>query len=107
MTDPIDERVDAHRSKSDFCSVAVAVTALPHRHFGLVGTRSRQEFMRSMLITALWLQFRRIHFVPNSSSKALSLVGAPRPIHDEDQHRSITTHLFSVVYPIGVSPLQE
>jgi hypothetical protein len=65
------------------------------------------SFERSILITALWLQFGRIHFVPNSSSKALSLVGTPRTVHDEDEHRSIAAHLLSFVHPIGVSPSQE
>jgi hypothetical protein len=85
--------------------VAVAVTSPPRWHFVLVGARS-EECMRSILITAVWLQLGRTYFVPNSSSKALSLVGAPRTVHDEDQHSSIATHLLSVIKPIGVSPLQ-
>jgi hypothetical protein len=96
-------RVDAHRSKSEFYSVVVAFTALPLRRFVLVGTRSRRESMRSMLITALLFQLGRIYFVPISSSNAFSLVAAPRTVHDEEKHSSIATHLFSVVKPTGVS----
>jgi hypothetical protein len=87
---------DAHRSKSDAYSVAVAVPALHRWYFGFVGAWSRREFMRSMLITALWLQLGRIYFVPNSSSKALSLIAAPRTVHDEEEHSSIAAHLSSV-----------
>jgi hypothetical protein len=41
--------------------------------------------------------------VPISSSKALSLVAAPRTVRDEEKHSSIATYLLCVVKPIGVS----
>jgi hypothetical protein len=86
--------------------VTVAITALPRRYCRLVGARSMEECMRSMLITALWLQFGRIYSVPNTSNKALLLVWPPRTVHDEEKHSSIATHLLSVVKPVGVSPSQ-
>jgi hypothetical protein len=62
--------------------------------------------MGSMLMTALWLQLGRIYFVPISSSNALSLVVAPRTVHDEEKHSSIAMHLLSVVKPMGVTSSQ-
>jgi hypothetical protein len=49
---------------------------------------------------------RTIYFAPISSSKVLSLVAAPRTVHDKEKHSSIATHLLSIFKPIGVSSSQ-